>query len=53
MTLLWGVLAVLFVVTPVIVGALLWSQPLPTHKPGKLLAFSPTGRRTDLTVAGH
>jgi hypothetical protein len=53
MTLLWGVLAVLFVVTPVAVGVLLWSQPLPTHKPGKLLTFTAAGHRTDLTVAGR
>ena len=49
MTALWGALAVLFVVTPVTVGALLWSQPLP-HKNGKLLAFNPGTRKTDLGI---
>jgi hypothetical protein len=42
MTALWGALAILFVVTPVAVGALVWSQPLPTSKPSRILRF--TGR---------
>ncbi len=42
MTALWGALAILFVVTPVTVGALVWSQPLPTSKGGRVLKF--TGR---------
>ncbi len=49
MTVLWGVLAVLFVVTPVTVGALLWSQPLPSKKNGKVLTFST--RTGDLNIA--
>ncbi len=52
MTLLWGVLAVLFVITPVMVGALLWSQPLPARKSGRIISFS-AGRRVDLNSSAR